>query len=173
MKNKKTDILNFTKAIIIALFIAFIVTNFVIINTVVPSDSMQNTIHTGDRLITNRLAYLFSEPQRGDIIVFPSPDNKEVLYVKRIIGLPNETVDIIDGTVYINGLKLEEEYVSSDIIDSTKNSTYEVPDGCVFVMGDNRETSIDARYWKNKYVNIDDILGKVCIRYFPEPKIVH
>lgn len=133
---------------------------------------MQNTINTNDRLITNRLAYKFSSPQRGDVIVFPYPDDTSILYVKRIIGLPGERVDIIDGDVYINDVKLQEDYLSSEITDSTKNSSYEVPDNCVFVMGDNRAVSLDARYWRNKYVNIDDILGKVCFRYFPNPSII-
>lgn len=172
MKNKKAEIFDYIKAILIALVIAFFVTHFIIINTVVPSDSMQNTIHVGDRLVTNRLAYTFCSPKRGDIIVFPYPDDESILYVKRIIGLPGEKVDIIDGEVYIDGEKLQEDYVSSEITDSTKNSSYEVPENCVFVMGDNRGVSLDARYWKNKYVNIDDILGKVCFRYYPTISII-
>ncbi len=156
----------------VALLIAYIITRYVIINATVPSDSMQNTIMVGDHLITNRLAYKVSEIERGDIVVFPSPDDNETLLVKRVIGLPNETVDIIDGDVYIDGEYLYEDYVSSEIIDKTKNSSYLVPEDSVFVLGDNRYVSKDARYWKNTYVSEDAILGKVIFRYWPNPKIV-
>ncbi len=166
------DIFEWAFAIALAYVIAYFVTHVLIINTVVPSESMQPTINVNDRLITNRLAYTFSEPKRGDVIVFPSPDEEGVLFVKRIIGLPNETVDIIDGEVFIDGVKIEEEYVSSPITDRTKNSSYTVPEGSVFVMGDNRANSIDARYWHDKYVDIDDIEGKVVFRYFPGIKII-
>ncbi len=166
------EIFDWVLAITLAYFIAFFVTHVLIINTVVPSESMQPTINVNDRLITNRLSYLFNEPKRGDVIVLPSPDEEGVLFVKRIVGLPNETVDIINGEVYIDGTKLEEDYVSSPITDHTKNSSYTVPEGCVFVMGDNRAESIDARYWHNKYLKIDDIKGKVIFRYFPGIKFI-
>ncbi len=174
-KKQKTilkDVLEWVLAIGVAFLIAYFITHVLIINTVVPSESMQPTINVNDRLITNRLAYLFKEPERGDVIVLPSPDEEGVLFVKRIIGLPNETVDIIDGEVYIDGVKLEEDYVSSPITDKTRNSSYQVPEDCVFVMGDNRAVSVDARYWHDKYLKIDDIEGKVAFRYFPGIKII-
>lgn len=172
-KNGKSEIFEWIKTIGLALIIAYIITHYIIINAVVPSDSMETTIMTGDRLITNRLAYTFKDPERGDIIVFPYPDDEDVLFVKRVIGLPGETVTIEDGNVYIDGELLEEDYVSSDIIDKTRNSgPYVVPEDSVFVMGDNRLMSKDSRYWENKYVSEDKILGKVLFRYFPLPKIV-
>ncbi len=171
-KSIKKDVIEWVKAIGLAVFIAVFITHFLIINAVVPSDSMQNTILVGDRLITNRLAYTFGEPKRGDIIVFKDPDGKHDLFVKRIVGLPNEKIDIIDGVVYVDDVKLEEDYVSSEIIDKTRNSSYTVPEDSVFCLGDNRLVSRDARYWKNTYLKTDDILGKVVFRYFPSPKIV-
>ncbi len=158
--------------IALALFIAFLITHILIINAVVPSESMENTIMIGDRLITNRLAYVFNDIERGDIIVFPAPDGQDVLYVKRVIGLPGETIDIIDGLVYIDGVLLVEDYVSSEIIDGTKNSSYEVPEGTVFCLGDNRQHSNDARYWENTFLDIDDVLGKVVFRYYPRFKML-
>ncbi len=166
------EVFNWSITIIIALGIAFVISNFVIINAVVPTDSMEGTIMVGDHLITNRLAYKIHNLDRGDIVVFPSPDDEELLLVKRVIGLPGETVDIIDGDVYINGDELEEPYVSSPIIDRTKNSSYEVPEGYVFVLGDNRMVSHDSRYWEHTFVDIDSIAGKVIVRYWPSPKIL-
>ncbi len=176
MNNEKKsilkEVLDWVKTIVLALLIAFIITHVFIINAIVPSNSMESTINIGDRLVANRLSYLFSEPQRGDIIIFPNPDDESVLFVKRVIGLPNETVQIINGEVYIDGNKIDEEYVSSEIIDNTKNSKYEVPEGTVFCLGDNRLYSRDARYWNHTYLDIDKIKGKVCFRYFPWPKVV-
>ncbi len=154
-----------------ALLIALFITRFIIINAVVPSDSMKDTINIGDHLIINRLAYKVANIERGDIVVFPSPDDGTLL-VKRVIGLPNENVQIIDGDVYIDGELIEEEYVSSDIIDKTKNSSYIVPVDSVFVLGDNRLVSKDARYWQNTYVEEKNILGKAVFRYWPIPKII-
>lgn len=165
------EILDWLKPITLAFFIAYIVTNFLIINTVVPSESMEKTINTGDRVITNRLAYIYDIPKRGDIIVFPSPDDDTIL-VKRVIGLPGETINIVDGEIYVNDEILIEEYVSSKINDKTKNSEYTVPDNSVFVMGDNREFSFDSRYWHHKYVEIDNILGKVVFRYYPKLQLI-
>ncbi len=162
---------NWSITIILALVIAYFILNFVIINCTVPTDSMEGTIMVGDHLITNRLAYKIHDLERGDIVVFPSPDEEDVLLVKRVIGLPGETVDIINGDVYIDGEQLDEPYVSSPIIDNTKNSSYEVPEGYVFVLGDNRMVSRDSRYWEHTYVDVDSIEGKVVFRYWPSPKI--
>ncbi len=166
------EVFNWIITIALALVITLIITNFVIINAIVPTDSMEDTIMTGDHLITNRLAYRNHEIARGDIIVFPNPDDEELLLVKRVIGLPNENVEILDGNIYIDGVELDEPYVSSDIIDKTRNSSYEVPENHVFVLGDNRMVSHDSRYWENKYVDVSTIKGKVIFRYWPRPAII-
>lgn len=171
-KNILKEVADWLITIFVAIVIAYFITHFLIINAQVPSNSMEKTIMTGDRLVANRLSYTFSEPKRGDIIVFPFPDDEEKLFVKRIIGLPGELVEIKDGYVYINGEILEEDYVSSAILDSTKNSIYVVPEGYLFMMGDNRRDSRDSRYWNNTYVDIEKISGKVLFRYYPYPKII-
>lgn len=174
--NKKAvakEAISWIKTIVVAILVALFITNFVIINAQVPTGSMQNTIMPNDRLIANRLAYTFSDPQRGDIIVFPYPDDESKLFVKRIIGLPGEVVEIVDGKVYIDGELLEEDYVSSEITDSTANSgPYVVPENHVFMMGDNRGNSEDSRYWKNTYLDEDKICGKVAFRYYPKLSLV-
>lgn len=147
--------------------IAFIVSAIIINRTCgldyVPSSSMKNTIQIGDNIITNKIAYILkNKPQRGDIINFIAPDSREK-YVKRVIGLPNETIWIRNGIVYVNDVALSEDYV----IPFTEEDCgpYIVPEGKYFVLGDNREDSYDSRYWMVKYVNADDILGKVVTCY--------
>jgi signal peptidase I len=153
-----------------AVLIALFLTNFVIINAYIPTGSMEDTIKPKDRVIASRIHYLFAKPQRGDIVVFKYPDNEKVNYVKRIIGLPGETVEIKDGEVFIDGVKLEEPYLKEEMrIEEPK--TFIVPEDSYFVMGDNRNDSKDSRYWvTTNYVSKDKILGKVAFEYFPRPK---
>lgn len=152
-----------------AIVIALLIKSYLIINANVPTGSMENTIMPGDRLIGNRLAYIKETPERGDIIIFSYPDNETENYVKRVIGLPGETVTIIDSKVYINDstIPLDEPYLKEEWIIANGPYTYEVPEGCYFVMGDNRNDSWDARYWSNTYVSEDKILGKAMFRYWP------
>ena len=89
--------------VIVVLAVVFFLKNYVLINAVIPSGSMENTIMTGDRVIGSRLSYKFGDPERGDIVIFRFPDNEEIYYVKRVIGLPGDTIDIVDGHVYLNG----------------------------------------------------------------------
>ena len=120
---------------------------------------------TNDRVIGSRLSYLFEEPQRGDIVIFRFPDNEKIYYVKRVIGLPGETVEIHDGHVYLNGSEepLEEGYIREPMIPE-ESAHYEVPEGCYFVLGDNRNYSADARVWQNTYVKKEKIVAKVLFR---------
>ena len=173
MKPKKTikHILYETIQIIAtAALIAFILNTFLIANCRVPSGSMEPTIMTGDRIIGSRLAYGFSDPQRGEIIIFDYPDDESVQYVKRIIGLPGDTVDIVDGHVYLNGSEepLDEPYIREPMIPE-EPMHFEVPEDSYFMLGDNRNYSADSRKWQNKYVKREKIIAKVLFRYFPNP----
>ena len=96
---------------LLAVVIALVINNFIIINATVPTGSMEQTIHKKSRMIGFRLAYVFSEPKRGDIIIFKYPENEKENYVKRVIGLPGEYVEVKDGIVYINDEPIEESYV--------------------------------------------------------------
>lgn len=172
-KDKKKEIIDFFKTIITAIIIAFIITRFIIVNAVIPSGSMENTIMTKDRLIASRLSYLFNQPERQDIVVLKSPaEDENKLYLKRIIGLPGETVNIIDGKVYINDNKipLEEPYLKEDMLGDF--GKYVIPEDHYFVMGDNRNNSFDSRYWQNPFVPEDKILGKAIFRYYPKITII-
>lgn len=171
--NWKEEIISWIKIIITAAVIAFLLNNFIIANSRVPSGSMEKTIMTGDRVIGSRLSYYFEEPERGDIVIFHFPDDPtgKTYYVKRVIGLPGDIIDIRDGKVYINNsdTPLEEPYLPEPM-EPEPDAHYEVPDDSYFMLGDNRNYSADARRWKNKYVKKDKIIAKVLFRYFPSIK---
>ena len=168
------EIFEWVKIIVSAALIAFVLNTFIIANSEVPSGSMENTIMTGDRVIGSRLSYRFEDPKRGDIAIFRFPDNEKIYYVKRIIGLPGETVDIVDGKVYINGSDepLDEPYIREPMIPEAPMH-FEVPENSYFMMGDNRNYSLDARYWQNHYISRDKMVAKVFFEYFPTPKVIH
>ena len=141
--------------------------------TVMHEGSMDPTLNAGDVLLVNRMAYRFSTPKRGDIIVYKTGDDskKASTHIKRIIGLPGETVTIRDGKVYIND---STEPLRDDFCPETPVGDfgpYEVPEGCYFMLGDNRNVSKDSRYWLNPYVEKDKIIGKAFLRYWPLNKI--
>lgn len=156
--------------ILVVLVVVFLVKRFVLINAVIPSGSMENTIMTGDQIFGSRLSYEFGDPQRGDIAIFRYPDNEEELFIKRIIGLPGEKVEIIDGKVYINDSSepLEEDYLKETPTGSF--GPYYVPEDSYFMLGDNRNDSRDSRWWNNTYVKRDKILAKAVWRYYPLSK---
>ena len=165
-----SEAFSFFKIVAFAAIFALIFTNFIIINAEVPSGSMRDTIWEGDRLFGFRLSYKFSEPERGDIIIFKFPDDESQNYVKRIIGLPNDIVQIKGGRVYINGDELDEPYIKDYIFDDGETYTYIVPEGCYFMLGDNRNNSKDSRYWVNTFVKKEKIIAKVMFRYYSGEK---
>ncbi len=163
------EILSWIIVFATAFVLAILINKFVILNEEIPSGSMENTIMTGDKVLTFRLAYLFGEPERGDIVVFPFPDDESVDYIKRIIGLPGETVVIKDGQVFIDNSEepLDEPYVKEewDEEGDGDNYTFTVPEDSYFMMGDNRRDSMDSRYWENSFVSEDKIKSKALFRY--------
>lgn len=154
-----------------ALTIAYLANSFVLVNAQIPTGSMENTIMPGDRVIGNRLAYLNSDPERFDIVIFHYPDDETQLFIKRIIGLPGETVEIRDGSIFLNGSNTPIQDVETKDYMSGTFGPYVVPEGCYFVMGDNRNDSKDSRFWTNTYVAKEKILGKALFRYWPIDQI--
>ena len=152
----------------IALLIVLFLNRFIFILITVPTGSMENTIMPGDRLYVNEL-FDVKGAQRGDILVFKSDELDEKRLVKRLIGLPGDEVEVkADGTVLINGEKLNEPYVTQAEIDAR---IFNVPENSYLFFGDNRPISYDARYWKNSYISQDKIIGKVVFRFFPFNRI--
>lgn len=167
----KKDVFSYLRIAIIAAAAAFFLMFFVFTNAKVPTGSMKNTINENDRLIGLKLAYVAAQPQRGDIVIFKYPDDESTKYVKRVIGLPGETVSIKDGDVYIDGELLEEDYTREPhSTEAINRSEYTVPENSYFMLGDNRRNSRDARWWNNTYVTKDKIIAKVLFRYFDGEK---
>ena len=162
--NALKEIFDWIAVVVIAILISFVLHTFVIVNATVPTSSMENTIMAGDRVIGSRLFYIRNEPSRGEIIMFDYPDDPQTLYIKRIIGLPGERVEISGGVVYINGEPLDEPYL--DVVTEGEWGPYDVPEDCYFMMGDNRNDSADSRYWQNTYLTRDGIVGKAVFKYW-------
>ncbi|MCF0143466.1 MAG: signal peptidase I [Parasporobacterium sp.] len=169
-EKKENPVLEWVKVIAIAVAVALVINFVVIINSTVPTGSMEDTIQAGSRVIGLRVVYWFTEPQRGDIVVFKNPDNTSQLYIKRIIGEPGDTVEIKKGVTYINGEALDEPYLRETPA-AEDFGPYNVPEGHYFAMGDNRNSSLDGRYWNNKYIPRDYILGKAGLCYWPLDRI--
>ena len=166
----RKEILGWIETIAVAVLLAFLINHFLLVNVYVPTGSMENTIMAGDRNLALRISYWFSDPQRGDVVVFEAPDDPDTLYVKRVIGVGGDTVEVKDGDVLVNGQVQDEPYIKE--ITEGDFGPYHVPEGCYFMMGDNRNDSLDARFWENTYVEKDAILGKVVLRYYKGFKII-
>ena len=168
----KEEIISWFKTIVFAVVFAVCINNFIIVNAFVPTGSMENNIMPGDRIVAFRMSYGFSDPQRFDIVVFKYPDDESVLYVKRVIGLPGDTVEIKNGVVYINNEQLieDEKHVKEKPFGSF--GPYTVPEGKYFVLGDNRNSSQDSRFWENTFLSKDKILGRAMFKYFPSFKLL-
>lgn len=170
-KSKIKGIIDFALPIVIAVIIAVLLKTFVFANAVVPTGSMKNTIEENDRIIASRLAYVNEDPERYDVVLFKFPDNEKKIFVKRVIGLPGETVEIVKGVVYVTKTDGETIQLDSSFITACTPGgdagPYVVPEGCYFMLGDNRNNSEDSRFWNNKFVSKDKILGKVMFRYYP------
>lgn len=168
------ELFEYLKMIAIVVVTVLIVNQFILINARIPSESMANTILAGDQIFGNRLSYLFDDPERYDIVIFKYPDDRSQYFIKRVIGLPGETVNIVDGDVYVTTAEGEEILVEDSFLPEDAHGSYgpyEVPEGSYFMLGDNRNWSKDSRFWVNTYVPEEDILGKAVLRYWPLNKI--
>lgn len=166
-KNKSfifNEAMSWLRDIIIAVIIALFVRQFAFAHTVIPTGSMIPTIQIDDHIFVSKLSYYFSDPQRGDIVVF----HHDVDLIKRVIALPGEEIDLRDGKVYINGEPLEEDYLNEPMdtgITGFLEFPYKVPKDCYFVMGDNRNYSKDSRYFGP--VHRGQIFAKAGFRIWP------
>jgi len=169
----KKTIFEFGKTIIIALVIALIITTF-IKPTLVKGYSMYPTIEPYNYLIVNKIPYLTGEPSHGDIVVFKAhiyTDNgEEKDLIKRVIGVAGDVIEVKDGIVYRNGEALTEEYIYGGITPGDM-TPFEVDEGYIFVMGDNRPNSLDSRDPSIGEIAVSNILGRVDLRLFPLDEI--
>lgn len=165
------EIISYIFIVAAAFTLAILSNTYLIVNARIPSGSMIPTITEGNRIIGNRLAYINSEPKRGDIVVFYYPDDESQKFIKRIIGLPGETIYIADGIVYIDGQPLDESaYLTVETYGVS--GPFTIPDDCYFMMGDNRNSSNDSRFWTNHFVHKDKIIAKALFCYYPSIHLI-
>lgn len=152
----------------VAIGLATLVTHFVIQPYEIPSGSMENTIEVGDRVFSEKVSYAFNDPQRGDIITFTDPSDPDRVLIKRVVATEGQTVELINGLVYVDGEPLNEPYTQgkpSEDLNSGITYPYTVPEGYVWVMGDNRTNSADSRAFGA--IPIDSITGRAIFTYWP------
>lgn len=164
----KKEVISWVQTIVLAILIALFINHFVIVNASVPTGSMENIIMPKDRIVAFRWSYILNSPERGDIVVFKFPDDEEILYVKRVIGVPGDKVEVKDGRVYVNDELLDEPYIKEPMFEDASWPVYNVPENSYFMMGDNRNYSEDSRYWDNTFVQKEKMLGKVFFKYYPK-----
>lgn len=158
--------------IVVAVGLATLFTRFVMQPYEIPSGSMEQTIEVGDRIFSEKVSYAFGEPKQGDIVTFEDPADSERVLIKRVIATGGQTVDLRDGVVYVDGVPLDEPYTlgkPSNDLNSGIEYPYTVPDGCVWVMGDNRTNSADSRAFGS--ITLDSITGRAVLRYWPLDRI--
>ena len=167
-RDYKQDVIDCIVIVVVAAVLAFLLGRFVILNCNVPTGSMLETIQLGDNIIGSRLTYKFSDPERGDIAIFKWPDDESQVYIKRIIGLPGETVQIADGEIYINGEVLEESYGREVMQDAgLAAEPITLGDDEYFVLGDNRNYSSDSRDPSVALIHRKEIIGRAWLRIWP------
>lgn len=162
MGKKVSGLMEWVGVILGGALIALLLNKFVVFAVIIPTESMEPTLMVNDRLIVTRI-YDKSKIQRGDIIVLDCVE-KGKKYIKRVMGLPGDKIELINGVLYVNGEMIEEPYIGSQ---DFYTGEFEVPEGKYFMLGDNRGNSEDSRYLKNPYIDEKDILGKAQIKIYP------
>jgi len=175
----KSVVREYAEAIIIALILALIIRTYVVQAFKIPSGSMLDTLKIGDHILVNKFIYWFKDPQRGDVIVFRYPVDETRDFIKRVIAIGGDTIRSKNKKIILNGMKVYEPYViHKDSFTYPKNSSrlfgdegmrdnfgpIRVPEGSYFVMGDNRDRSLDSRFWK--FVDREKIKGKAILIYW-------
>lgn len=164
----------YTEAFVIAIVLAIIIRVFIVEAFKIPSGSMIPTLLVGDHLLVNKFIYRFTDPERGDVIVFKYPDDPSRNFIKRIVGVGGDTIEVRDKVLYVNGQKQEESF-TQHVLPELLPARYSprdnfgpvtVPKNAYFMMGDNRDSSLDSRFWKNRFVARRAIVGKAFIIYW-------
>lgn len=171
-QSSENPVVEVLKTIGLSAVLAFGIRTFVAEARYIPSGSMLPTLQVNDRLIVDKLGYHFKSPQRGDIVVFSPTDalqkqNFHDAFIKRVIGLPGEKVQVKAGRVYINDQALRENYVAD--APQYEYGPVTVPDGSYLVLGDNRNNSYDSHYWG--FVPRDHIIGRAVVRFWPVDRV--
>ena len=152
-----------TIQVVVLALVIFVMVRVVVQNHIVEGVSMEPSVHDGQVIMVSKMAYWFETPQRGDIVVFHFPRNRDQDFIKRVIGLPGDTIEIREGETYIDGYPLDESFL--EVRPSSSLPSRQIPQGHYFVMGDNRNNSYDSRAWGT--VPCDDIVGQAWFNIWP------
>ena len=166
----KSEIREYLEALIISLVLAGLIIAFVAQSFLVEGSSMEPSLHHGQRLLVEKVSYRFSQPNRGEVVVFRYPGDLRRKYIKRIIGRPGDEITIKNGFLYVNGLRLEEDYINGPTYGTYSAPTFGpvvVPEGHYFVLGDNRRNSDDSRYPDVGFVPKKNLVGRALFIYWP------
>ncbi len=164
---KGGGLLEFLVILLVAFVLVFgFVRPFVVEAFYIPSESMVPTLEVGDRVLVNKFIYRFTEPDRGDIVVFEREGQD---LIKRVVALPGDRISVRDGTLYVNGETRNEDYLNQEFPDLSSFGPVTVPEGRVFVMGDNRANSRDSRFIGP--IPEEDIQGEAFLRFWPPGRI--
>jgi signal peptidase I len=180
---RRSRLVDYGIVAVVAIALALLVQAFLVKPYRIPSESMASTLRPGDRVLVNRVVYRLREPHRGDIMVFRYPEDRSIVFIKRVVGVPGDTLQVREGRLWVNGRRVEEPYVhrtagrrdataaSGAVAGSTMREPwslaqpYTVPADSFFVMGDNRTDSDDSRYWGT--VPRADVIGEGFVVYWP------
>ena len=168
-EKEENPIVEVFKTLVSAAILAFGIRACVAEARYIPSESMLPTLEINDRLIIEKISYHFRKPKRGDVVVFSPTDalqeqNYKEAFIKRVIGIPGDTVEVKNGEVFVNGEKLTESYILAP-----PNYQYpptKVPEGEYLVLGDNRNNSYDSHYWG--FVPLENLIGRATVRFGPQ-----
>ncbi len=174
LKRAVAAVFDFLQSIVVVMAIMVMIYLFIMSPQEIKGASMEPSFFNGEYILTNKVLYKLREPRRGDVIIFKSPSNPEIDYIKRIIGLPGDTVSLKDNTIHVNGVAVDEPYLrpATAIFGGSylaENEEVIVPEGEYFVLGDNRPHSADSREFGP--VPLEDFIGKAFLRYWPSSKL--
>lgn len=170
VKKTVAAVFDFLQGIVVVMAVMVMIYLFVMSPQEINGASMEPNFHNGEYILTNKVSYKIGDPRRGDVVIFKSPRNKDIDYIKRIIGVPGDTIGLRDSAISVNGQKLMEQYLAPDVFIFggsylREGSEITVPPGKYFVLGDNRSHSSDSREFGP--VSKEDFIGKAILRYFP------
>ncbi|MGN0940803.1 MAG: signal peptidase I [Selenomonadaceae bacterium] len=165
MKSLGEEIKDWVVSIVVAVVLAFFIRYFIVELYLVDGPSMRPTLQSAERLVVNKFIYRFRAPERGEILVFKYPRDPSRDFIKRVIAIPGDTIEIKNGNVFVNGKLLNEPYILSKTRGNYPLAT--VPEGHIFVMGDNRNNSEDSRFADVGFVSYEMIKGKAMLVFWP------
>lgn len=166
----KSQLREYLEALLISVIFAGLIIAFVAQSFLVEGSSMEPSFHDGQRLLVEKVSYRFSTPSRGQVVIFKYPSDRRRKFIKRIVGIPGDEILIKNGFLYINGVRMEEDYINGPTYGTYSAPTFGpvlVPQDHYFVLGDNRRNSDDSRYPDVGFVPARDLVGRALISYWP------